>query len=189
MPTKKSPVMFLIGRWIEKILQPKVALLIWDPGVELERPLGLVVGQVWCNHWGWIEPGPSSPERSNAICNLSWSMCEECGSVSVWEKTESTQKSFKTPLGSKFTAKHLIVWRIHQTPERHNKCRIYFKFICMPFVLNKCQHLKITGGTCWKFHQIWKKMPNLTLNRSNLKCFWFKSRYKKNGLWREEPQS
>ena len=58
---KKSPVV-LHRRWIEKILQPKVALLIWveekpkvalliwDPGVELERPLGLVVGQVWCNH-------------------------------------------------------------------------------------------------------------------------------------------
>ena len=157
MPTKKSPVMFLIGRWIEKILQPKVALLIWDPGVELERPLGLVAGQVWCNHWGWIVPGPSSsPERSNAICNLSWSMCEECGSVSVWEKTESTQKSFKTPPGSKFTAKHLIVWRIHQTPERHNKCWIYFKFYLYAICPQQMRALENN----WRY--LLKVSPNLT---------------------------
>lgn len=93
---KKSPVVLLVwdaGRWIEKILQPKVALLIWDPGVELERPLGLVVGQVWCNHWGWIVLGPSSsPERSNAICNLSWSMCR---SAEVFQ-CEKKQKALKS---------------------------------------------------------------------------------------------
>ena len=49
----------------------------------------------------------------------------------------------------------------------------------MLYVLNKWEHLKIIGGTCWKFHQIWQKRPNLTLNRSNLTCFWFKGRYKR----------
>ena len=80
---------------------------------------------------------------------------KEYGSVSVWEKTESTQKSFKTPPGSKFTAKHLIVWRIHQTPERHNKCQMYFKFICMLFV----QQMRALENN-WRY--LLKVSPNLT---------------------------